>query len=128
MCRNQNKETKTNINKPKTCFDDVTQRRGSFDHEVLDGDRDEDGGHGQEGDDEERKLFVRQAAFWLLGLGCFGPRGARGPGGVDARWEQDDGGAVGPDDFRGVLALPDGADTKSVVRGQAQVRELEGSG
>ncbi len=45
------------------------QGRGSFDHKVLDGDRNEDGRHGQEGDDEEGKLFVRHAALWLLGLG-----------------------------------------------------------
>lgn len=118
------KQTSTN----KTRSDDVTRGRGSFNYEVLDGDRDEDGGHGQEGDDKERKLFIRQAAFWLLGLGCFGPRRAGDPGGVDARWEQDDGGAVGPDDFGGVLALPDCADTKSVLRGRAQVRELIESG
>lgn len=48
----------------------------SFDDEVLYGDGDEDGGHGQQGDDEEGKLFVGQAAFWLLVFGCFGAAGA----------------------------------------------------
>lgn len=64
--------TQKNKNRQKTKtrsdHDVVLERRGSFDDEVLDGDRDEYGGHGQQGDDEERELFVRQAAFWLLGL------------------------------------------------------------
>lgn len=102
--------------------------RHSFDDEVLYSDGDEDGGHGQQGDDQEGKLFVGQAAFWFLVFGCFGAAGACGPGAVHAGWQQDDGGAVRPDDLWGILTLPDGADPKAVVHGGAQVGELEGTG
>lgn len=97
----------------------------SLDDQVLNGDGNEDGREGEQGDDKEGELLVCQAASLLLRFGYFRSGAAWWAGGLGARGQQCDAGAVRAHDLRGVLALTDRAHTETVLWGWAQGGEAE---
>lgn len=103
----------------------------SFNDKVLDDESDEDGDDGENHEEEESALLVRQALSGSVGLGAGpGPRAGSAAAQrhvVPLRGEGHRG-AVGTAQLWGVLALPDSADSETVVAAGLQVLDVEGCG
>lgn len=103
----------------------------SFNDKVLDDKSDENSDDSENHKEEESALLVCQASPGSAGL-CSGPGCRAGRTTAQCQlgplWGEGHCGAVGTTQLRGILALPDGTHSESVVAVGLQVLDVEGCG